>query len=146
MDILTLLGLGFACLSAFLIYLLIQVPNFYRLKFLAIPLFLFLACAYVVEIPTVLGMPKRGYPDQQFSLVGYKMTFINQHLFIEAWVLEAGKSKLYQFPFSEELADKMRRMSQNGHPGKFVRKGGGLLNSPELQEIEIPHLPLPVKE
>jgi len=154
MDIMTILGISFVGLSVFLIYLLTQVPRSYKLKFLAVPLLMTLACSFIFELPKVLGLPKDGYPEHQFSLVGYKLAFDHhQHLMIETWVTEEGNSRLYQFPFDEKIAKQLQQMAEQGAGGRHVKgqfkhgKGldSGTGDSMELGYVEIPFQPLPLK-
>jgi hypothetical protein len=150
MDLIELAAISFLIMTIFTVYLLIKVPKGYALKYLAIPLMIMMGLQFVMTLPQVLGRPKLGYPEANFKLVGYKMDFVDHKLVIQAWVKEADQSKLYQFPFSEEVAAQLAKMAAHGGQGKFEKKGGGKGtgqgDSETLSEIDIPHENLPSKD
>ena len=151
MDALTLLGVGIVALGLLSGYLIIHLPKSYRIKFLLIPTVIWLCLLFAVKVPEVLGYPYDGYPTQEFRLVGFKVNGSSGTTMIEAWVIENGRSRLYRFPFSPEIAQELGEMAASGGNahGKFHRGNkpgavGG--NSVELSVTETPLVPLPPKE
>lgn len=122
------IGVPILMLAAFLAFLLIHIPNRYRLKFIGIPVLLISAYLAYTAYDTMLGRPIPMLPAADFALQGYRLSPDGR---IEIWGVNpnTGKSRLYVIPndnkTQRELAKAEARRKKTGIPqiGHIKRKG-----------------------
>jgi hypothetical protein len=150
MDPLTLFGGLLVLFAICTCYLVIKLPRGYWLRFALIPVLLSLCLSFAYQLPTIEGSPRNGYPTQEFTLVTFKIVSVGKLVYIEAWVSERGRSRLYSFPFTKQTADALAAMAAAQHRGvgvrgKFGKPGAGPYGTTELSTNEVPATPLPPK-
>ncbi len=108
--------------TVFFAYLFIKTPTSYRLKFIGIPLLLVSSFISINTFDDLLGHSVWGPPTTKFSLIGYYSYYSNSdNKIIEAWTyLPDGSTKLYKFPYSEELERKLEGVMKRQKDGKMI--------------------------
>jgi len=134
-QLLLYVTISFLAILAFCAYLVISLPKKNLLKFVTIPLLIWLGFFLYISIPNLMGSPIIGFPKGEFELVGYVIKMDDGKKIIEAWVTVKDDSKLYSFPYTEGVENTLSEMSdanKMGLPqtGEFEEgdpTGGGVL-------------------
>lgn len=108
--------------TVFFTYLFIKTPTSYRLKYLGIPLLLLSAFISVSTFDNLLGRSVWGAPEVKFTLISYRPIGSDpKDSIIETWLyLPDGTTKLYKFPYSKELLEKLKKIVEKQQEGKMV--------------------------
>lgn len=106
----------------FFAYIFIRTPDSFRLKFLGIPLLLLSVFVSVSTFDGLLGNSVWGPPTTKFGLIGYHTLGPDgEEPIIEAWVyLPNASTKLYKFPYSKELEEKLKDVMERQSAGQMM--------------------------
>ena len=108
--------------TVFFAYLFIKTPSSYKVKFLGIPLLLISAFISVTTFDDLLGNSVWGPPTTKFALIAYHSYGPDaDRPIIEAWLyLPDSSTKLYKFPYSEELEKKLKDVMAKQAAGQMM--------------------------
>lgn len=139
----------------FMLYVFIRTPHKFVIKFAAIPLLL-IASLYAISIlDSMLGKPYPGRPAGEFLYIDSRIVIENHKKWIELWVQEKGRSRLYVFAYKKEIQDQLEEAKGRAAHGipQFGRFKRGLDNYPKpagpddftVETYQIPISELPPK-
>lgn len=114
------------------VYVFLQAPASYKLKFFIVPFALFAAAHSFVYVSNMLGYSVPSQLPNKIVYIQHK-TIVNQDgekLGIEVWVREEQmKTRLYKIPYQkqmEQMLDEARKQSKDGGEVMLTKKEGKL--------------------
>ena len=120
MDALIFITIAFLFFGVLSAYLLTKVKTKYYLKFLLIPIIIGTALLCFSTYRNMLGEPIEGTPHGKFLFVAYGFAVNHKSLYLELWVRQHGKSKMYTFPFTAALGEALRQAKNQTQDGADV--------------------------
>jgi hypothetical protein len=116
--------------AIFQAYLLIKVKSNYYLKFIGIPLILFVAFFAFKTMDSCMGYAYPTNIPSKFILLGYKVVENDKVKTIDLWLQSnSSKTRLYRIPYSEgmsqKLSDAMKESQKNAEVGEFNIRANG---------------------
>ena len=99
----------------FLLIVMIQTPWKYYFKLIGIPAILALTIFALSTMDDMLGRPYRSHPPDGFWLIKHLVVPISSiETSIQIWALDpnTGTTRLYQIPFSQQIADALNKAEQ----------------------------------
>lgn len=118
-NVLVLLDVSLAILCCIL---LIKLPVKYAIKYVTIPIVLFITYILVVHGDDMLGRPYDSMPQGKFEFKDYRVVEYDGKKKIELWVLQNKKSRLHVIDYSEMTEQKLAKSKSQGRKG--VRQQG----------------------
>jgi len=134
LNVLVFLDITLAILCCIL---LIRLPLRYAIKFVTIPIILFITYITVIQGENLFGLPYEKEPIGQFEFRDYRVVTQDGKKKIEIWIIQEKKSRLHIIPYTADIEQKLSKAKselKKGIPQKGQFRGNRKLSGNSTEQ------------